>query len=243
MPIDSYFVWITQATTDLMTTHSDVFLTLGMNLFRGLVAILIAWTGVSVALGAASGGAPRMDRFAGLIMCIAFTYAMLVYYSTPLPGIGVSFHRLITDQGANLAGQIEAAQLEEIFNQAVGSLRESGTTERTRTARRHASDSLLRHCCVAVAGAGSCISRHRLWVRCGSSLRSCWAYFHSVLCRAPHGVDVLGLVQSAPAVCVSIRSSEMRLYTYTANSCCTSLMRTGRRLAQATSPACSCKSF
>jgi TrbL/VirB6 plasmid conjugal transfer protein len=99
-----------------MTTHADVFLTLGLNLFRGLVAILIAWTGVSVALGAASGGAPRMDRFAGLIMCIAFTYGMLVYYSTPLPGIGVSFHRLITDQGANLAGQIEAAQLEEIFN-------------------------------------------------------------------------------------------------------------------------------
>lgn len=115
MPIDSYFVWITQATTDLMTTHSDVFTTLGMNLFRGLVAILIAWTGVSVALGAASGGTPRMDRFASLIMCIAFTYAMLVYYSIPLPGIGISFHRLITDQGANLAGQIEAAQLEEIF--------------------------------------------------------------------------------------------------------------------------------
>lgn len=115
MPVDSYFVWITQATTSLMTTHADVFLTLGLNMFRGLVAVLIAWTGVSIALGASSGGAPRMDRFAGLIMCIAFTYAMLVYYSTPLPGMGVSFHRLITDQGANLAGQIEAAQLEELF--------------------------------------------------------------------------------------------------------------------------------
>jgi hypothetical protein len=116
VPVDSYFVWITQATTNLMTTHADVFLMLGLNLFRGLVAILIAWTGVSIALGAASGGALRMDRFAGLIMCIAFTYAMLVYYSTPLPGFGLSFRRLITDQGANLAGQIEAAQLEEIFN-------------------------------------------------------------------------------------------------------------------------------
>jgi hypothetical protein len=114
VPTDSYFVWITQATTDLLTTHSDVFIALGMNLFRGLVAILIAWTGVSVALGATSGGGPRMDRFAGLILAIAFTYAMLSYYNTPLPGIGVNFHRLITDQGAILAGQIEAAQLQEI---------------------------------------------------------------------------------------------------------------------------------
>ena len=97
MPTESYFVWITQATTDLLTTHSDVFRTLGLNLFRGLVAILIAWTGVSVALGAASGGTPRIDRFAGLILAISFTYAMLVYYNTPLPGIGLNFHRLITD--------------------------------------------------------------------------------------------------------------------------------------------------
>jgi hypothetical protein len=114
LPTESYFVWITQATTDLLTTHSDVFLGLGLHLFTGLVAILIAWTGVSVALGSTSGGGVRVDRFAGLLLMISFTYGMLIYYNTPIPGVGVNFHRLITDQGANLAGQIEAAQLEEI---------------------------------------------------------------------------------------------------------------------------------
>lgn len=111
---DSYYVWVTQATTDLLTTHSDIFVTLGFNLFKGFAAILIAWTGIQIALGSTSGASVRFDRFAGLLMSIAFAYAMLVYYESPLPGIGISFHRLITDQGANLAGQIEANSTEDV---------------------------------------------------------------------------------------------------------------------------------
>lgn len=111
---DSYFVWVTQATTDLLTTHSDIFVTLGLNLFKGFALILIAWTGGQIALGSASGAGVRFDKFAGLLMSIAFTFAMLKYYQTPLPGIGVSFHNLITDQGADLAAQIEAKSTEDI---------------------------------------------------------------------------------------------------------------------------------
>jgi len=111
---DSYYVWITQATTDLLTRHSDIFVNLGWNLFKGFAAILIAWTGIQIALGSASGAIVRFDKFAGLLMSIAFAYAMLVYYDRPLPGIGLSFHKLITDQGASLAGQIEANSTDEI---------------------------------------------------------------------------------------------------------------------------------
>ncbi len=114
MGSDSYYVWITQATTDLLTAHSDLFTALGMNLFKGFALILIAWTGCQIALGSASGAAVRLDKFAGLLMSIAFTYGMLVYYDNPLPGIGISFHSLITNQGANLAGQIEARSTEDV---------------------------------------------------------------------------------------------------------------------------------
>ncbi len=114
MGTDSYFVWVTNATTQLLTTHSDIFVTLGMNLFRGFALILIAWTGVQIALGSASGAAVRFDKFAGLLMSIAFVFGMLKYYDSPMPGIGRSFHSLFTDQGADLAGQIEAKSTEDI---------------------------------------------------------------------------------------------------------------------------------
>src|ERR1051326_565432 len=111
---DNYFVWITQATTDLLTAHSTVFSTLGLNLFKGFALILIAWAGCQIALGSATRAGLRFDKFAGLLMSIAFAYAMLVFYDNPLPGVGLSFHSLITDQGANLAGQIEARSTEDI---------------------------------------------------------------------------------------------------------------------------------
>lgn len=114
MGTDSYFVWITQATTDLLTTHSDIFVSLGLNLFKGFALILIAWTGGQIALGSASGGGIRFDKFAALLMSIAFTFGMLKYYQAPLPGIGISFHSLITNQGADLAAQIEARSTEDI---------------------------------------------------------------------------------------------------------------------------------
>jgi type IV secretory pathway VirB6-like protein len=114
MGSDNYFVWITQATTDLLTAHSNVFSTLGLNLFKGFALILIAWTGCQIALGSATGAGLRFDKFAGLLMSIAFAYAMLVFYDNPLPGVGLSFHSLITDQGANLAGQIEARSTEDV---------------------------------------------------------------------------------------------------------------------------------
>ena len=47
-------------------------------------------------------------------MTIAFGYAMVTYYSTPIPGFGVSFTHLITDQAQNLARQLEASQAQEI---------------------------------------------------------------------------------------------------------------------------------
>jgi type IV secretory pathway VirB6-like protein len=91
----------------LYAQHADLFLTLGLNLFRGFATILIVWVGVKSALNAASGG-PGFDfsKFAEFLLVITFGYAMLRYYATPLPGIGVSFYHLITDQAFILADRI-----------------------------------------------------------------------------------------------------------------------------------------
>lgn len=101
--------------TDLMTTHSSLFQTLGLNLFRGFALILISWFGVKAALASADGRQGfHFERFASLVLTIAFGYAMIKYYANPIPGIGSSFYRLVTDQGTNLANQLNTATLQEV---------------------------------------------------------------------------------------------------------------------------------
>jgi hypothetical protein len=100
---------------DLMTTHASLFQTLGLNLFRGFALILLAWFGAKSALASASGHQGfHLERFASLVITIAFGYAMITYYANPIPGIGESFYRLITDEGGNLAKQLNAATLQEV---------------------------------------------------------------------------------------------------------------------------------
>jgi TrbL/VirB6 plasmid conjugal transfer protein len=105
-----------QFLSELLTTHSDTFQALGLNLFRGFALILIVWFGVRSALSSVSGGPGfHFDHFAQLILTIAFGFAMITYYSQPLPAIGVSFHKLITDEGLVLANRLNNGLTDEIF--------------------------------------------------------------------------------------------------------------------------------
>ena len=100
----------------LMTGHASMFETLGTNLFRGFSVILIAWFGVKSALASASGGYSgfQFERFASLLMTIAFGDAMITYYSRPIPGLGLSFYHLIVDQGTNLANELNHGIVTEV---------------------------------------------------------------------------------------------------------------------------------
>jgi hypothetical protein len=110
-PMTDLFAFLSQ----LMTAHASLFQALGLNLFRGFAIILLAWFGIKTALESVSGHAAiHLDRFASLVITIAFGYAMINYYSSPIPGIGSSFYRLITDQGTSLANQLNAATLQEV---------------------------------------------------------------------------------------------------------------------------------
>lgn len=100
----------------LMTSHASMFETLGRNLFRGFAIILISWFGVKSALASASSGHSgfHFERFASLLMTIAFGDAMITYYSHPLPGLGFSFYHLIVDQGTNLANELNHGIVTEV---------------------------------------------------------------------------------------------------------------------------------
>jgi len=109
--------------TQLMTEHAALFEAMGVRMFRSLAVIMIVWFGVKSALAAASGSQVAVfhfDRFASLLLTIAFGLAMITYYSRPIPGFGVSFYHLFIDQGLDLANQLEHSLVQELWDRLTG---------------------------------------------------------------------------------------------------------------------------
>ena len=106
---------IQQAITALLTTYEPEFLRLGYTLFVAFATILIAWHGVRMMLTRDSLG-DNMFGFAKLLLFISIGYSLIAFYEAPLPGIGVSFSNLITDQAHAFANILDARSLELVFD-------------------------------------------------------------------------------------------------------------------------------
>jgi TrbL/VirB6 plasmid conjugal transfer protein len=112
-----FLQFLYQAINNLLTQNLGFFDAMGQNLFRMFATMLIAWYGIKSALAAAGGKHYfHFDNFAGLLLTISFGFAMVNYYSIPIPGIGVSFHNLITDEAQFLANRINQAELQTIVD-------------------------------------------------------------------------------------------------------------------------------
>jgi hypothetical protein len=111
-----FLQFIFKAIKDLLTQNLGFFDAMGQNLFRGFATILIAWFGVKPALAAASGKSPfHFDNFASLLLTISLGFGMVNYFNDPIPGIGTSFHNLITDESQFLANKINQAELQTVI--------------------------------------------------------------------------------------------------------------------------------
>src|SRR5881296_3460578 len=106
---------VQQAISSLLTTYEPAFLRLGYSMFVAFATIQIVWHGVRVMLSGESLG-EHMFGFAKLLLYISFGYAIVACYESPIPGIGVSFSNLITDQAHDLANILDARSLELVFN-------------------------------------------------------------------------------------------------------------------------------
>ena len=105
-----YLQYIFQAINTLLTQNLGFFDAMGQNLFRSFATILVAWYGIKSALSAASGKYVfQFDHFASLLLTISFGFAMVNYYNTPIPGIGSSFHNLVTNEAQFLSSRIDQA--------------------------------------------------------------------------------------------------------------------------------------
>ncbi|MGB2590669.1 MAG: type IV secretion system protein [Candidatus Acidiferrum sp.] len=113
-----YLQYIFQAINTLLTQNLGFFDAMGQNLFRSFATILVVWFGVKSALSAASGRAAfQFDHFASLLLTLSFGFAMVTYYSAPIPGVGTGFHNLVTNEAQFLSAQIDQAQLQTVVTQ------------------------------------------------------------------------------------------------------------------------------
>jgi hypothetical protein len=106
---------VQQAITSLLTTYEPEFLRLGHTLFIAFATILIVWKGIEIMLSGDSLG-DHLFGFAKLLLFIAFGYALVAFYESPIPGIGVSFSNLITDQAHEFANILDARSLELVYD-------------------------------------------------------------------------------------------------------------------------------
>jgi hypothetical protein len=109
------FTYLNQAISQLLTSGGSTLQGTGLDVFRSLAVILIAWFGIKSALSASQGhGGFHFGKFADLILMISFGFGMLTYYSTPIPGVGYSFSDLISKESLSLSAQIESNQTQQI---------------------------------------------------------------------------------------------------------------------------------
>ena len=74
---------------------------------------MIAWRGIHMMLSH-DGLGEQMFDFAKLLMFVSFGYAFITF-EAPLPGIGVSFSNLITDQAHYFQRILEARAFDNIY--------------------------------------------------------------------------------------------------------------------------------
>ncbi len=115
MSAQNYITYIQNVVLTLAGQHSGLFQGIGQNLFLGLATIMLAWFGIKTALEAGDFLAGmHFSKFASLVITISFGFAMINYYSAPIPGVWVDFHHLITDQTLYLSKAIGNAQIDQI---------------------------------------------------------------------------------------------------------------------------------
>ena len=102
---------VEQAITTLLSVQEPAFVAIGSNLFLAFATILVVWHGIRMMLvGQALGD--HLFGLARLLLVIAFGDAMIAYYQSPIPGLGLSFSGLITDEATYLARLISAESVQ-----------------------------------------------------------------------------------------------------------------------------------
>jgi hypothetical protein len=102
---------VQQAILTLLDLQEPQFVGIGSRLFVAFATILLVWHGLRMMLEGRAAG-EHVFALARLLLFIAFGDAMIAYYSSPIPGIGVSFSGLVIEQASYLARLIGAGSIQ-----------------------------------------------------------------------------------------------------------------------------------
>jgi hypothetical protein len=80
----------------------------------GLATIVLAWQGIRMMFSSDALNDKLFD-FAKALLVVSFGYGLITFYETPIPGIGVSFSNLITDQAYYFQSVLEARAFDNIY--------------------------------------------------------------------------------------------------------------------------------
>ena len=105
---------VQQAIANLLTVYEPEFLRFGYSLFIAFATVVLVWQGVKM-MFSNDGLGDHMFDFAKLLLWVSFGYAFITFYEAPIPGIGVSFSNLITDQAFYLQSVLEARAFDNIY--------------------------------------------------------------------------------------------------------------------------------
>ena len=96
----------------MLAADAGFFVGVGNGLFSAIATITVVWFGIKWALA----GGMAMDRFSAMLMKLAFGFAMIHYYSSPLPMFGGNFSHLITGEGKYLADQLNGQSATNLYS-------------------------------------------------------------------------------------------------------------------------------
>ena len=92
---DDFKGYLDQVMDDIMATNGPTILNAGNTLWRGLAAIVVVWTGIKIAMS----GTFSMWTIIELVIGLWIPWVMLLFYSTPIPGVGLTFPGMIAGGG------------------------------------------------------------------------------------------------------------------------------------------------
>jgi len=108
---------INQGIATLTTTSGPSIQALGFRMFVALLTTMMVWFGVQEALSSAQGGPGfNMARFIHFVVLASFTYTLIEFYDSAIPGVGYSFKDFIgvgATSVANMIGQDGANQMNQ----------------------------------------------------------------------------------------------------------------------------------
>ena len=87
--------FLDQVMDDIMAANGPTILNAGNALWRGLAAIVVVWTGVKIAMS----GTFSMWTIIELVIGLWIPWVMLMFYATPIPGVGFTFPGMIAGGG------------------------------------------------------------------------------------------------------------------------------------------------